>query len=116
MKLKKNVIIILILVGIGTLSIIGFLLFSNKNNDKEFRGLWTIDGYTSYEFSENKKGNLVLPHLKKEFTYKVKDDKLCIDFKDKNAIDKCYKYVFNNEKLVMTDEDKNVFNLKKVEK
>ena len=45
--------------------------------------------------------------------YKIKDNKLCIDFKDKNAIDKCYEYNFEGKKLVIRDINNNVFNLQK---
>ena len=111
MKLKRKKLIITVVV-ITIVIISGCLLLTNKGNN-EIIGFWTIDGYTNYEFLENDKGNLVLPHKKMEFTYKIKDNKLSIDFKDENAIDKCYEYNFEGKKLVIRDINNNVFNLQK---
>lgn len=113
MKQKRKIIIIIVVVITIVILISGYLLLTNKKNNKLI-GFWTIDGYTNYEFLENDKGNLVLPHKKMEFTYKIKDNKLCIDFKDKNAIDKCYEYNFEGKKLVIRDINNNVFNLQKI--
>lgn len=51
-----------------------------------------------------------------KFTYKIKDNTICIDFKDKNAIDKCYEYNFEGKELIIRDSNNNVFNLKKKNK
>lgn len=110
MKLKRKTIIVAFVVI--TIIIIGYLLLINKNNNKII-GFWTLDGYTNYEFLENNKGNLVLPHKKMEFTYKIKDNTICIDFKDENAIDKCYEYNFDGKELIIRDNENNIFNLKK---
>lgn len=111
MKLKKKVITIIVIIIIVIIGIV-YLLIANKDNGK-FEGFWTIDGYTNYEFLDNNKGNLVLPHKKMEFTYKIKNNTLCIDFKDKKIIDKCYEYKFDNKKLVIKDSSNNVFTLTK---
>ena len=62
MKLKRKKLIITVVV-ITIVIISGCLLLTNKGNN-EIIGFWTIDGYTNYEFLENDKGNLVLPHKK----------------------------------------------------
>ena len=51
-----------------------------------------------------------------KFTYKIKDNTICIDFKDKNVIDKCYEYNFEGKELIIRDSNNNVFNLKKKNK
>lgn len=112
MKLKRKIIIIIVVVITIIILISGYLLLTNKKNNKLI-GFWTIDGYTNYEFLKNNKGNLVLPHKKMKFTYKIKDNKICIDFKDEKTIDKCYEYNFEGKKLVIRDINNNVFNLQK---
>lgn len=112
MKLKRKTIIIIVVVITIIILVYGYLLLTNKSNN-EIIGFWTIDDYTNYEFLENDKGNLVLPHKKMEFTYKIKDNTICIDFKDENAIDKCYEYKFEGKELIIKDSNNNVFNLKK---
>ena len=115
MKLKRKTLIISVVVITIVIIISGCLLLTNKGNN-EIIGFWTIDGYTNYEFLEHDKGNLVLPHKKIEFTYKIKDNTICIDFKDENAIDKCYEYNFEGKELIIRDSNNNVFNLKKKNK
>ncbi len=115
MKLKRKTNIIIVVVITIIILVYGYLLLTNKSNN-EFIGFWTIDDYTNYEFLENDKGNLVLPHKKMEFTYKIKDNTICIDFKDENAIDKCYEYKFEGKELIIKDSNNNVFNLKKKNK
>lgn len=112
MKLKRKTLIITVVVITIVIIISGCLLLTNKGNN-EIIGFWTIDGYTNYEFLDNNKGNLVLSHKKIEFTYKIKGNTICIDFKDENAIDKCYEYKFDNKKLVIKDSSNNVFTLTK---
>ena len=77
MKLKRKTLIITVVVITIVIIISGCLLLTNKGNN-EIIGFWTIDGYTNYEFLENDKGNLVLPHKKMEFTYKIKDNTTAI--------------------------------------
>ena len=115
MKLKRKTIIIIAVVIAIIMLVSGYLLLSSKGKNKII-GFWTIDGYTSYEFLENNKGNLVLPHKTMEFTYKIKDDKIFIDFKDEKAIDKSYEYNFNGKDLIIKDSNNNVFDLKKKNK
>ena len=112
MKLKRKTIIIIGVVIAIIMLVSGYLLLSNKGKNKII-GFWTIDDYTNYEFLENNKGNLVLPHKTMEFTYKIKDDKIFIDFKDEKAIDKSYEYNFNGKDLIIKDSNNNVFDLKK---
>ena len=107
MKLKKSVTISLILIMIIILLIIFIPKFIKKKNlsKEEICGTWTTDGVTIYKFNKNNSGSLILPLNKYEFTYKIADDNLEIDFKSKKAKDAKYKYSFEKNQLVLEGEN-----------
>ena len=80
--------------------IFGFLIFRNKGKNTLI-GTWTTDGVTVYEFKKNNAGALVLPLSTYEFTYKVEENKLYIDFKNEKSTDSSYEYSFKNGQLIL---------------
>ena len=125
---KQRLIFICIVVGIVLIItiMIGVGIEKIKNNNKmsefdEFYGLWNIDGITKYEFDGKGRGKMLLPesNLEYEFTYKINENKVLIDFDSEEAKDYTYKYSIDNNilkvegetpgsgKLEMTREEKN---------
>lgn len=107
-KMQKKIIrsILIISIVIIILIILKAILFKQKDDSKlEIYGTWTTDGVTTYKFNKNKTGALILPLNKYEFTYKIKDDNLEIDFKSKKAKDAKYKYYFEKKQLVLEGEN-----------
>jgi len=96
MKKKKIFLIILLF----TILLISFIIFKilNKNPliDK-----WEGKGNTIYEFKTGGKGVMSVPLSDYEFTYKVSDNSLEIDYKSKKADDAKYKYSIKKDKLTL---------------
>lgn len=103
---KKAIILIVLILVIAITTIMAFTLKKDKKEEnKEFYGLWTIDGYTDYEFSENNKGKLIIPSKEYVFTYTIEENKICIDFENETSIDRCYEYEFKDECLILKRDD-----------
>ena len=49
---------------------------------EDLAGLWTIDDVTSYRFSKDGTGALILPEHKYAFSYTLKEDKLTLKFEN----------------------------------
>ena len=58
---------------------------------EDIEGLWSIDDSTSYRFSKNGTGALVLPEHSYSFDYKLDEDILEIDFVKKNLRDSTFR-------------------------
>lgn len=110
---KQRLIFICIVVGIILIItiMIGVGIDKIKNNNKmsefdEFYGLWNIDGITKYEFDGKGRGKMLLPesNLEYEFTYKINENKILIDFDSEDAKDYTYKYSINNNVLKVEGE------------
>lgn len=65
-------------------------------------GRWNLDGTTVYEFNKHGKGALVLMTAQYDFTYKIEDDVIYIDFIDERALDSRYTFKVNGTMLFMT--------------
>lgn len=128
-KLKNQRLILFLTIAIISIIVIVICVFgfnkimmnnNDTNNLDEFYGLWNIDGITKYEFDGKGRGKMLLPesNLEYEFTYKINDNKILIDFDSEEAKDYTYKYsiernVINFEgetpgagKIQMTREEK----------
>ena len=81
-------------------------------------GTWSILAKDGQEGQNGQDGNTYSLNGSKGkiVRYKIKDNTICIDFKDENAIDKCYEYNFEGKELIIRDRNNNVFNLKKKNK
>ena len=91
------------LTGIGLLVVlltlavvIGIVLTGNP-----LIGRWNMDAVTSYEFSRNGKGALILPSAQYDFTYTIDDDVLYIDFAYDGAKDAQYAFVVDGDVLTL---------------
>ena len=105
-KKKKGIISKLIVLIVLVAIIICSIIFISRtiNNVKQYNkilGSWTTDGYTVYEFYEKNKGALVLPIATYDFTYKIEENRVYIDFQNEKSIDSDYEFSFKNEKMIL---------------
>ncbi len=69
-----------------------------------FRGTYYIDEYTAYEFNGKGAGAICLGETTRyDFTYKVKDGKITIDFKEDRITDASYSYTEKNGTITLLD-------------
>ena len=105
MKKKISILLLIIysFIAIIASSFIIMIITRNNNNFKEnsLIGLWTTDGVTIYEFKDNGKGILKLPLSEYEFSYKIDENKLHIDFESEETTDSDYEYYFENDNLIL---------------
>ena len=108
--MKKYIISIIIILVI----ILSIFIYSrnNKSQDNRFIGTWISYGGTIYEFNKDNTGIMKLPLSEYKFKYKIDDNILIIDFENENAIDTEYKFSFDNNKLILENENV-IFNLSK---
>ena len=64
-------------------------------------GKWYMGGSTYYEFDDDGTGTLILPNSIDEFSYKVKKNKLQIDYKDSSLTDGTYTFIVEDGKLTL---------------
>lgn len=64
-------------------------------------GKWKMDEVTSYEFSSNGKGALILPSAQYDFTYTIDGDILNIDFDYDGAKDAQYTFTVDGDELTL---------------
>lgn len=103
---KKSVFLLIIIIFITIVGTVIFILNSRKdaneaNITSEILGTWTTDGYTVYEFNENGNGKLVIPIADYEFSYRIEENKIYIDFKNEISTDSDYEYSFEDGKLIL---------------
>ena len=104
-KNKKSLIIIIIaiiiIIGICVYEVNKIKNNNQKNNVDDFYGLWNIDNITKYEFDGKGRGKMILSEssLEYEFTYKVEDNKILIDFDLEEAKD--YTYIYTIDKNIL---------------
>ena len=114
--MKKKIIVMLILIVIVIISIIMLLLGLRKTPQSSIIGSWTTDGVTIYEFSKHNKGKLIASLKEYEFTYKIDNDTLAIDFKNEKSKDTTYTYTFEDNKLILEGENGRFTFIKKDDK
>ena len=95
----------MILIVIVIIAIIILLLGLNKTSKQSIIGTWTTDGVTIYKFNKNNTGSLIVSLKEYEFTYKINDDTLEIDFKNEKSEDSKYKYTFEDNKLILNGDN-----------
>ena len=103
---KESALVIIIIILITIVGTVIFILNSRKdaneaNITSEILGTWTTDGYTVYEFNENGNGKLIIPIADYEFSYRIEENKIYIDFKNENSTDSDYEYSFEDGKLIL---------------
>lgn len=111
-KLIITILITIILIGGGIFA------FTRINKTDKLAGLWNVDGNTKYEFDGKGKGKIIVPNSEFEFTYKIEDNVVSIDFKSKDSTDTKYEFKISKDNLELKDLNQPNVNLKlkKVEK
>ena len=106
-KSGKKILLLFATVIIIVLLIVFIPKMLNKNNsdnnnkvDNLLIGLWSIDGYTDYEFNKDGKGKMITPLKDYPFTYKTENNQLFIDFENETSKDSTYEFSFEDEKMI----------------
>lgn len=90
------------LVALGILILIIVLICKGCSGGSDvLAGKWDVDGTTSYEFDGDGKGALILPSTTYEFSYKINEDQLHIDYKDESVHDGSYTFTVDGDKLTL---------------
>ncbi len=77
---------------------------SKSREASVFKGTYYIDEYTAYEFNGKREGAMCLGETTRyDFTYKVKDGKITIDFKEDRIADASYSYTEKNGTITLLD-------------
>ena len=113
-KIKRFILLIISIIAILFLIFVIIKKPEEKEKSKTIIGTWTTDGVTNYQFNKNGTGILIVPLSEYEFTYKMEDDSLLIDFKNEKSTDSKYKFYFEDEKLILEGTN-GKFTFKKVE-
>lgn len=112
-KIKIVVSVTIILISIILVLLIIFISKENKQEKTALIGTWTTDGITIYEFKSDGTGSLKVPSSEYEFEYKTEDNRLYINFENKDIKSSYYNYLFENDTLVLYSDngtiDKYVF-------
>ena len=108
-KKKQNIIIIFIIIIVCIIITCLVMISKPKENTEKdkttqldaFYGLWNIDDVTKYEFDGKGRGKMLLPEsgLEYEFSYKIVDNEILIDFDSEEAKDFKYKYSIEENKI-----------------
>ena len=101
---NKKILIPVILVAIILIVILIISLSNNKKTKEELLGSWSTKGNTIYEFEKKGKGKMIVPLKEYNFTYKIEDNKLYIDYEDESANDAEYEYTIEKNKLTIKGE------------
>ena len=95
----------LVLVVVALAALIMLIMGLKKSDKDSIVGTWTTDGVTVYQFNKNNTGLLIVSLKEYEFTYKIKDDTLEIDFKNERSTDSKYTYTFEDNKLILKGDN-----------
>lgn len=90
------------LVALAILILIIVLIVKGCSGSSDaLAGKWDVDGTTFYEFDGDGAGTMILPNTTYEFSYKVKDDQLQIDYEDVSLTDGTYTFTVEDSKLTL---------------
>ena len=89
------------------LIIITAIFLSRKYLIKDkLSGSWTSDGVTIYEFNGKGEGKLLTSISSYNFSYKIKKNRVYIDFKEEKIEDTDYEFYIENGKLELKEDNK----------
>ena len=102
-KLKKKFLIIVTSL-FALVAIISLIMILKKPSAPKIVGSWTTDGVTIYRFNKDNTGSLIVSLSEYEFTYKIDDNKIYIDFDNERSVDSTYEYTLEKDKLTLKGE------------
>lgn len=103
--MKKKIRIMIVLIVIVLILIVLALVGTKKTPRAQIVGTWTTDGVTIYEFEKGNTGKLIVSLGEYEFTYKITDDTLEIDFENERSSDAKYTYKIEENKLILRGDN-----------
>ena len=90
------------LVALAILILIIVLIVKGCSGSSDaLAGKWDVDGTTFYEFAGDGKGALILPSKTYDFTYKIDNDQLHIDYVSESVHDGSYTFKIDGNKLTL---------------
>ena len=90
------------LVALAILILIIVLIVKGcSGSSNALAGKWDVDGTTFYEFAGDGKGALILPSKTYDFTYKIDNDQLHIDYVSESVHDGSYTFKIDGNKLTL---------------
>ena len=90
------------LVALGILILIIVLICKGCSGGSDvLAGKWDVDGTTFYEFDGDGKGALILPSKTYDFTYKIDNDQIHIDYENESVHDGSYTFKIDGNKLTL---------------
>lgn len=90
-----------IAITVAFVSLFLILHFSNSNNNNKLVGTWVYDEYTQYVFEESGHGKLLADDISYEYTYKIKGEKVIIDFTEDVIRDCDYTFSVDGTELTL---------------
>lgn len=101
-KTRKTILLITVLLTI-TAVLIGLSLAGPGGGSQagELKGTWKYSENTSYKFSGNGKGWLILTDLEEKFTFSADDGILSIDFENPRMTDCKYSFSIDGDTLTL---------------
>ena len=88
-----------IAITVAFVSLFLILHFNNSNN--KLVGTWVYDEYTQYVFEESGHGKLLADDISYEYTYKIKGEKVIIDFTEDVIRDCDYTFSVDGTELTL---------------
>ena len=90
------------LVALAILILIIVLIVKGCSGSSDvLAGKWDVDGTTFYEFDGDGKGALILPSKTYDFTYKIDNDQIHIDYENESVHDGSYTFKIDGNKLTL---------------
>ena len=110
-KTSKIIWITIVAILIVLIIVVMLVLKLNKktnnieNIDTSLLGTYSYEGDTKYKFDKNGRGYLSVGKDKYNYSYKIEDSKLIIDFDDEHVHDATYSYQLDNNSLKLVGEE-----------
>lgn len=108
MEHKKNnrktfkIKLIIALAIIVLITIIAINVFNKSiDSENELNGIFIYNENVKYEFNGKNKGAMYDGGNKYEYTYKINEDKITMDFKDEEIYDATYTFKLENNTLIL---------------
>lgn len=104
-KRRWKIVISILVATVLAVSLL-IVIFVKINPDLDLiQGSWTYDQYTQYEFDGKGKGYMQLETERYDYTYRIAETKLYIDFTNEAVRDCTYEFSIQGDVLTMTGEE-----------
>lgn len=115
-KRKSRITIAIIIILVLIISIAGILTFMLLNKSNPLVGTWEYDSYTQYVFEKDGNGCLRVDDVTYDYTYKITENMLILDFSEDVVRDCEYGFSIDENELTLIggeNTDGGTYKLKK---